>query len=66
MQWPNEKGQKDQIIGQNTTQKIKNWATRSTLNTGMNSGVAEGWAVPALLVAHSQVNNRVIVHECRE
>ena len=32
---------------QNTTQKIKDRATRTPLKTGMNSGAPEGWSVPA-------------------
>jgi len=36
---------------QNTTQKIKNRATRTPLKPEVNSGALEGLAVPALLVA---------------
>ena len=36
---------------QNTTQKTKNWATRTTQNPGVNSGAPEGWVFPVSLVA---------------
>ena len=36
---------------QSTTHKTKDRVTRITLKTGVNSGVPEGYAVPAPLVA---------------
>ena len=32
---------------QNTTEKTKDWATRTPLKTGVNSGASEGLAIPA-------------------
>ena len=55
IQWPKEKGQKDKQRSTKHTYKTKDQATRTPLKplkTGVNSGVPEGWAVPAPLVAH--------------
>ena len=45
MQWPKDKGQ-------NTAQKTKDRATRTSLNPRVNSGAPEGKIVPALVATH--------------
>ena len=49
-QWPKEKGIKGQQRSINHTSKTKDRATRTPLKLGVNSGVSEGYAVPAPLV----------------
>jgi hypothetical protein len=58
---------------QSTTQIIKDWAARTPLKTGMNSGAPEGWAVPApmwhpscyscykLVISHAWWKERIVI-----
>lgn len=51
---------------QNTTHKIKNRATLTSLKTGMNSGAQEGWEVPVPTCGTRRValvTNPVVNHE---
>ena len=52
-QWPKEKGQKDKQRSTKHTHKTKDRVRQTPLKTGVNSGVPEGWVVPASLVRHS-------------
>ena len=49
-EWPTEKVQKDKQRSTKHTYKTKDRVTRTTLKPGVNSGLPEGWAVPAPLV----------------
>ena len=58
---------------QSTTQIIKDWAARTPLKTGMNSGAPEGWAVLApmwhpscyscykLVISHAWWKERIVI-----
>ena len=52
----NDLKKKDQNDIQNTTQKPKDWLTRTPLKSRMNSGAPKGWIIPTPLVAPVVLN----------